>query len=94
MNQNADELIYNLTPAINEKCDEIIRKRKAALQFRIFMFLCIMTVTIPALLVFAGISLTFIIVPIVFMSLCIVLLLPVLLSNHDKEHGGNLYEQI
>ncbi len=94
MNQKVDELICELTPAINEKCDELIKKRKAVIQLRLFIALCILTVTVPTSLVFAGISLTLIIVPVVFMSLCVLLLLPVLLSNHEKEQGGNLYEQI
>ena len=52
-----------------------------------------MVVLIPALLVFAGVSLTVLIAPLAFMALSVLLLLPVLLSGKAENKGGGIYEQ-
>lgn len=93
MNSNVDHMINNLTPTIEEKCRELRTARKERLQSRIFVVLCAMVVLIPALLVFAGMSLTLLLAPIAFMSLCVILLLPVLLSGKAANQGGIVYEQ-
>ena len=93
MNSNIDRMIYNLTPAIEQKCEELRAARKERLQSRIFVLLCVMVALIPALLVFAGISLTLFIAPLAFMSLSVLLLLPVLLSGKPANQGGIVYEQ-
>ena len=91
MNSNVDRMISNLTPAIEQKCAELQTARKERLQSRLFVLLCAMVVLIPALLVFAGVSLTVLIAPLAFMALS-VLLLPVLLSGKAGNKGG-IYEQ-
>ena len=58
-----------------------------------FVLLCAMVVLIPALLVFAGVSLTVLIAPLAFMALSVLLLLPVLLSGKAGNKGGGIYEQ-
>ena len=93
MKQNADRLIQNLTPAIAQKCAQLQAARREKLQARLFAVLCVLTATIPALLVLAGVSLTVLLVPVLFMSLGVVLLLPVLLSGRAGEEGGERYEQ-
>lgn len=93
MRSNADELIRALTPAIEQKCGELQRARKERLQSRLFVLLCAMVVFVPALLVFAGISLTMLLAPLGFMSLSVLLLLPVLLSGRTEKQGGIMYEQ-
>ena len=93
MNSNIDRMIDNLTPAIEQKCEELRAARKERLQSRIFVLLCVMVALIPALLVFAGISLTLFIAPLAFMSLSVLLLLPVLLSGKPANQGGIVYEQ-
>lgn len=93
MNSNIDRIIDNLTPAIEQKCEELRAARKERLQSRIFVLLCVMVALIPALLVFAGISLTLFIAPLAFMSLSVLLLLPVLLSGKPANQGGIVYEQ-
>ena len=92
MNSNVDRMISNLTPAIEEKCEELQTARKERLQSRLFVLLCALVVLIPALLVFAGVSLTVLIAPLAFMALS-VLLLPVLLSGKAGNKGGGIYEQ-
>ena len=93
MNSNVDRMISNLTPAIEQKCAELQTARKERLQSRLFVLLCAMVVLIPALLVFAGVSLTVLIAPLAFMALSVLLLLPVLLSGKAGNKGGVIYEQ-
>lgn len=93
MKTDADRLIETLAPAIEQKCEELRAARKERLQSRIFVLLCAMAALVPALLVFAGVSLTVLIAPLAFMSLSIILLLPVLLSGKAAEQGGTVYEQ-
>lgn len=93
MNSNVDRMINNLTPAIEQKCEELQTARKERLQSRLFVLLCAMVVMIPALLVFAGVSLTILIAPLAFMALSVLLLLPVLLSGKAGNQGGIVYEQ-
>ena len=93
MNSNVDRMISNLTPAIEQKCAELQTARKERLQSRLFVLLCAMVVLIPALLVFAGVSLTVLIAPLAFMALSVLLLLPVLLSDKAENKGGGIYEQ-
>ncbi len=93
MNSNVDRMISNLTPAIEQKCAELQTARKERLQSRLFVLLCAMVVLIPALLVFAGVSLTVLIAPLAFMALSVLLLLPVLLSGKARNKGGGIYEQ-
>ena len=93
MNDNADRMIERLTPAIEEKCEELRLARKERLQSRVFVLLCAMVVLLPALLVLVGVSLTVLIAPLAFMALSVLLLLPVLLSGRGADRGGILYEQ-
>ena len=93
MNPNAERMISNLAPAIDRKCEELRAAKKERLLSRVFVLLCAMVVLIPALLVFAGVSLTVLIAPLVFMALSVLLLLPVLLSGRSEKHGGITYEQ-
>ncbi|MDO4318059.1 MAG: hypothetical protein Q4C48_07610 [Lachnospiraceae bacterium] len=93
MTPNADRLIQNLTPDIDKKCEELQARRKEKLQTRLFALLCAFVAVVPALLVFIGLSLTVLIAPVLFMSLSIVTLLPVLLHEQTEEQGGKIYEQ-
>ncbi len=93
MKSSVDRMIDNLTPAIEQKCCELRSVRKERLQSRLFVLLCMMIVWIPSLLVFVGVSLTILIAPLIFMSLSIILLLPVLLSNKTANQGGIIYDQ-
>lgn len=92
MNDKAEKLISDLAPEIDKKCREIKAARKEKLLSRLFVILCITAVTVPALLVFCGISLTALLVPVLFMSLSVILLLPVLLSARFG-NGGSFNEQ-
>lgn len=91
---NADRLIRELSPAIDQKCGELSAKRKEKRQARLFAALCVLAVLLPALLVFVGVSLTALIFPLVFMSLSALILSPVLLFGKAADQGGTGYEQI
>ncbi|MDO4370799.1 MAG: hypothetical protein Q4D43_05725 [Clostridia bacterium] len=94
MKSNVDRMIDQLSPDIDRKCQELQAARRARIQSRAFILLCAMIVLIPALLVFAGVSITLLIAPPAFMSLCVLLLLPVLLSGKTENQGGIVYEQV
>lgn len=93
MAPNVECMLQNLTPEIERKCKELQEVRKERLQSRVFALLCVMVAVIPALLVFAGVSLAGLIAPLIFMSLSVILLLPVLLSGKMENQGGIVYEQ-
>ena len=87
---NSEDCIRQLTPAIVEKCDDLATARKERIQSRLFLLLCILVITVPALLVFVGISLTLLIAPILLMCLSTLLLLPALLNKTEHEGGISL----
>ena len=93
MNAKVDRMLNELEPAIEQKCGELQAARKERLQARAFALLCVMVALIPALLVFAGVSLTRLIAPLAFMALSVLFLLPVLLSGRAANDGGSSYEQ-
>lgn len=92
MKSNVDRMLDSLAPVIDRKCEELQNARKERLQSRLFVLLCVMVVLIPALLVFAGVSLTALVVLLAFMALSVLLLLPVLLSGEAINQGGVVYE--
>lgn len=93
MKSDADRMAERLAPAIDRKCEELRAARKEQLQARIFALLCATAVLLPTLLVFAGVSLTILLAPLAFMSLSVILLLPVLLSGKAANQGGMGYDQ-
>lgn len=90
MNKGSERLIHNLTPEIERKCQQIKLVKKEKLHTRLFLLLCMLVVVVPAALVIFGVSLTVFIVPILFMCLSVVMLLPILLG----QQGGKNYEKI
>lgn len=90
MNKGSEQLIHNLTPEIERKCQQIKLAKKEKLQTRLFLLLCMLVVIVPVALVIFGVSLTVFIVPILFMCLSVVMLLPILLG----QQGGKNYEKI
>lgn len=93
MNQKLDSMLRELEPTMEQKCAELRAARREKLLSRLFVLLCAAVVLIPTLLVLFGVSLTALIAPLVFLSLSVVLLLPVLLSGRAADQGGNEYEQ-
>lgn len=93
MPSEVDRLLTGLSPTIEQKCTELKAARRERIHARLFVLLCVMIAIIPALLIFAGISLTVLIAPLLFMSLSVIFLLPVLLSGKTAGQGGTVNEQ-
>ena len=99
MKTNVECMLDNLAPEIDLKCNELRAAKKERLKNRLFVILCAMVLLIPALLVLFGVSLTMLIAPLAFMSLSMLLLLPVLLSGRLSDESdrinqkGAFYEQ-
>jgi len=93
MNEEAERLIGRLSPEIDRKCEALKEARREKRQSRLFLLLCALAVLLPAALVLAGMSLLVLLVPVAFMSLSILLLLPVLFSKDADGKEGTMYEQ-
>lgn len=85
MENNVDCLIYELTPEIVEKCRELKAARRERLKTRLFAALCAVVIAIPPLFVLFGFSLAILIIPVAFMSLSAILLLPALTGTGSKQ---------
>lgn len=90
---NAERLIAELGPEIDRRCEELRAARRERLRTRLFVLLCAAVLLIPSLLVICGASLAALLVPIAFMSLSVVLLLPTLLSGRAAEQGDVVYDK-
>lgn len=84
----AEKVIQNLTPSIDKKCAEIKAQRKDKIQTRLFALMCVFAVIIPVVFVIFGISLAIFVAPILFMSICVIVLLPAIINVN----GGRKYE--
>lgn len=89
MDKNAEKLIAQLSPEIDEKCDELKTLKKEKKLTKIFVFLCIMAVILPTVFVFAGIALTIIFIPIIFIAVVFLLLSPVIINQKNQGEKAN-----
>lgn len=89
MNSSADKMIALLSPEINRKCEEIKEIRKEKLHTRLFFLLCAAVIVIPPMFIFFGLRLTFLLTPVVFMGMALLVLSPIL----TNQKGGSTYEQ-
>lgn len=90
INDDAEEMIAALAPEIDRKCAEINRTRRERRRSGLFMLLCAAVVAIPTLFVYWGISLTGLVIPVVFTAAAFLLLSPILMN----QQGGRTGEQI
>lgn len=81
MDKQADRLLSALDNEIEKKCYEIKQKRKEQMWTKLFVLLCIAFITIPAVLVFIGVSLAAFIIPILFISLSFLFFSPLLIRQ-------------
>lgn len=84
---NIDTLLLALEPEIDKKCGEIKQRKKEKLMTRLFIVMAAAFLTIPAALVFMGVTLLTIFLPILFAAAGFLILSPLLISE-----GGLLYE--
>ena len=87
--EKVDVLIKALEPEIDKKCIQIKQKKNDRLLTVIVMVISAVLLFVPAALVFFGISLYTVFIPIVFAAAVLLLASPVLVSK-----GAESYEQI
>ena len=87
--EKVDVLIKALEPEIDKKCIQIKQKKNDRLLTVIFMVISAVLLFVPAALVFFGIRLYTVFIPIVFAAAVLLLASPVLVSK-----GAESYEQI
>ena len=63
---------------------------KSKRQGRLFVLLCFLMVLIPTILALLGVSLMFLLIPILFTSLGILLLLPALLEEEGEKNDERI----
>lgn len=85
--EKVDVLIRTLEPEIDRKCAQIKQRKSERLLTGIFIALAIILLLLPAILIFFGVSLFTIFIPIVFVSAVFLITLPVLASK-----GVEVYE--
>ena len=79
--EKVDVLIQTLTPEIEAKCAEIKQKRSEKLLTGVFIATAALMLTVPAMLIFFGISLITVLSPIVFVGLVFLTASPILMSK-------------
>ena len=79
--EKVDILIQALSPEIDAKCAEIKQKKSEKTLMRVFAAAALIMLTIPALLVFFGVSLITIFIPIIFIGTVFLTASPILFSK-------------
>lgn len=74
-------LLTTLEPEIEKKCMEIQRKKRERTFTRLFVTLMMMLLIIPPVLVFAGVNLLTIFLPVIFIAIGFLVLSPILMSK-------------
>ena len=85
--EKVDILIQTLEPEIEAKCAEIRQKKSEGLLTKAFLAAAVLMLTVPAALVFFGVSLLAVFIPIIFVGLVFLAASPVLISK-----GAECYE--
>lgn len=83
MIKDLDYLLLALDEEIEKKCYKIKKKKVEQRLTKFFIYTCIMFLIIPALLVFAGVNLLSIFIPIVlFIALAMFAFSPIIFNNN------------
>lgn len=85
--EKADILIQVLEPEIDAKCAELRQKKSEKILTKVFIAAAVLMLTIPALLIFWGISVVTIFIPIIFIGAVFLTASPILISK-----GAECYE--
>ena len=94
MISNAERMIAVLSPEIDRKCVELQEARREKRNTGVFVLLCIMAILVPTLFVIFGLSLTTLLVPVIFTAVAFLILSPILINQTQQEQGGRTCEQI
>ena len=84
---NADILIRALEPEIDMKCSEIKQKKSETLLTKIFLSVAVLLLIIPAMLIFFGINVLTVFVPVIFAGVIILEALPIILGKGAENYG-------
>ncbi len=84
---NADILIRALEPEIDMKCSEIKQKKSETLLTKIFLSVAVLLLIIPAMLIFFGINVLTVFVPVIFAGVIILAALPIILGKGAENYG-------
>lgn len=87
--EKVDILIKSLEPEIDMKCTEIKQKKSEKVLTGLFILVATMLLIIPVVLIFFGISLIRIFIPIIFTAVVFTAASPFLMSK-----GAESYEQV
>lgn len=86
MDKKLDNLLLNLDDEIEKKCFEIKRKKSLEKLKKIFILSCGFFIAVPIVLVFAGVNLLAVSIPIIlFLTFSMFILSPIILT---KNLGG------
>ena len=85
--EKVDILIQALEPEIEAKCAEIRKKMSEGLLIKAFLAAAALMLTVPAALVFFGVSLLAVFIPIIFVGLVFLAASPVFIGK-----GAECYE--
>ena len=94
MISNAERMIAVLSPEIDWTCAELQEARREKRNTGVFVLLCIMAILVPTLFVIFGLSLTTLLVPVIFTAVAFLILSPILINQTQQEQGGRTCEQI
>lgn len=86
---NAEKMIIALSPEIEKKCMEINQKKREKRLERLFVLLAVAFLFIPTALIFFGVSIWTIFIPIIFIGAGFLILSSILTNENE---GGLLYE--
>ena len=78
---NVEILLVTLEPEINKKCMELRQKKHEKAMAAVFLLLAGVMLVVPAFLVFVGVKLITIFIPIIFTAVCLLALSPLLISK-------------
>lgn len=79
--EKVDILIKALEPEIEAKCAEIRQKKSEKILTKVFIAAAVIMLTVPTLLIFLGIGLFAILIPILFIGIVFLTALPILMSK-------------
>ena len=82
--EKVDILIQALSPEIDAKCAEIKQKKSEKILTGLFIAALVIMLTVPALLIFCGINVFTVFVPIIFIGAVFLAASPILLSKGAK----------
>lgn len=94
MTSDANRMLAALSPELDRKCAELQEARREKRNIDIFILLCVMAILVPTLFVIFDLSLTTLLVPVIFIAIAFFILSPILINQNQQEQGGRTCEQI